>query len=258
MFDPDNFFGGIHDSSCQIFKLQKFQAKSRYELQDNSQMQGKLVDFLQEQDKSPILIWTAENDKQDFIVIKKYQGEWYFLNQDSCIYKITKDGRKLIQDLSEQAEEINQQDFLIQHFGPMNIFYTLRVCDQNQRQTDQLLFSMFRLIYQQKQYSEHVSFWADFKQLAELQLKLPDIQNNKFVLPSIKFNRGNSSSNNFTQNQFKQQKKSTTKKRQKQNTFSDDDTEDSQMISTKGNMVNMVTRNKQALQEQEASKRQKQ
>ncbi|KEJ83018.1 hypothetical protein OXYTRIMIC_492 [Oxytricha trifallax] len=117
---------------------------------------------------------------------------------------------------------------------------------------------MFRLIYQQKQYLDQVTFWADFKQLAEQQLKLPDIQNNKFVLPSLKYIPGNSYKNQNTQNQQKQQKKSETKKRQREELSSEEDTDDSQIVSPESSKIKMITRNKQDQQAIDTSKRKKQ
>ncbi|KEJ83169.1 hypothetical protein OXYTRIMIC_031 [Oxytricha trifallax] len=258
LFDIDNFIGAIQNNTSQVYRLEKFQSKSKNDLLHESQMQGKIIDFLFQEDKTPILIQTIDNEKQDFIVIKQYKGEWYLLSQDSNTQKITKKGKKYLSDLSEAVDEINQQDLIKQYFGSINIFYCVKLQNSSQRKTEQVLINMFQLIYRQKKYAEQLVFWNEFITLAEQQLKLPDIQNNKFQLPQIRYNPTNFYSNQLTQNQVKQQKKRAANQKFQGNSNSDSDTDTTPKNTPKSGKNSTPTRSKNANQTQLNNKRQKQ
>ncbi|KEJ83049.1 hypothetical protein OXYTRIMIC_800 [Oxytricha trifallax] len=243
IFDIDNFLGPVHDKTYQIFKINKFDSKSKYQFLDKSELQGDLIRYLDTNNTTPILVYTIDNDKQDFLVIKRNQGNWYFLNQDSTTYKITEDVDNYMSDLATNIEEIDQKQFIINHFGGINIFYTIRSYNKADRNIDKVLLSMFHLLYERKKYAEVIYFWNSFNTLAEDQLLLPDIQNNKFVLPELKFNPSNSYSYWNTQNQQKKAKK--------QNSQSEEDYSDETEVESTPQKVpraktapfKMVTRN---------------
>ncbi|KEJ83180.1 hypothetical protein OXYTRIMIC_671 [Oxytricha trifallax] len=254
MFDVDNFAGFIHDSTFQNFKLQKFECKTKYELLDQSKLEGKLLQFLSNLNVSPILIWTVDNENQEFIVIKQNQGDWFYLNRDSLTYKITKDPKSYVSDLADSIEELNQHDFIKDFFGAVNIFYQVQVCNSNDRKIDKTLHNMFHLIYDQRNYPQATQFWTSFKSLAEQQLKLPEIQNNKFALPPLKVNPTNSFSFQNTQNQGKAQKKRQAKNSKKLESDSQDTYDEATSSSNSSTPIKMKTR-KQAAEEDELLKK---
>ncbi|KEJ82528.1 hypothetical protein OXYTRIMIC_177 [Oxytricha trifallax] len=257
MFDIDNFAGAIHDSTFENYKLRKIQCKSKYELLDSSQIQGKLLEFLQNQNVSPLLIWTVDNEYQEFIVLKRNQGEWFFLNKDSQTFKITQNQKNYMSDLADSIEELNQHDFIKDFFGAVNIFYDIQVCNQNERKIDKTLHNMFHLIYNQKTYTQAISFWTSFKSLAEQQLKLPEIQNNKFALPPLKFNPNNSHQFQNTQNQGKAQKKYQAKRTKKQQLDSEELYDDGSTSSNNSSPIKMKTRKQKAEEDELENKRQR-
>ncbi|KEJ82378.1 hypothetical protein OXYTRIMIC_218 [Oxytricha trifallax] len=257
MFDIDNFRGVIHDESYENYKLRKYDCKSKFQLLDQNQMEGKLLDFLQNSNISPILIWTVDNENQEFIVVKQNQGFWYFLSNDSQTFKITKNSKNYISDLSDSVEELNQFDFIRDYFGAINIFYEVRACNQNERKVDKTLHNMFHLIYQQKSYQDINSFWANFKLLAEQQLKLPDIQNNKFALPQLRHNPTNYYSYQNTQNQAKKQKKARAKNSKQSVQDSEEIYEEDTSNSSSDSPIKMITRKQKAKEEELENKRQK-
>ncbi|KEJ83038.1 hypothetical protein OXYTRIMIC_559 [Oxytricha trifallax] len=116
---------------------------------------------------------------------------------------------------------------------------------------------MLHLIYKSKQYAEQVIFWKDFVNLAQEQLKLPDLQNNKFQLPPLRFNPTNYYSNQHTWNQVKKQKKRAAKKTLKLNEESESETDTSPQKPQNSGKSSTPTRGKQQQEAQNANKRQK-
>ncbi|KEJ83145.1 hypothetical protein OXYTRIMIC_638 [Oxytricha trifallax] len=127
LFDIDNFMGGIHTSLFQSLKLEKFESKTKHELLNENQIKGKLIDFLLLQNKTPVLIWTIDNDKQEFIVIKQHQGDWYFLKQDSNTYKISKKGKNITQIFQNQLKKLISTTQFISILAQL-IYSTVQKC----------------------------------------------------------------------------------------------------------------------------------
>ncbi|KEJ83020.1 hypothetical protein OXYTRIMIC_171 [Oxytricha trifallax] len=180
---------------------------------------------------------------------KQNQGFWYFLSNDSQTFKITKISKNYISDLSDSVEELNQFDFIRDYFGAINIFYEVRACNQNERKVDKSLHNMFHLIYQQKSYQDINTIWANFKLLAEQQLKLPDIRNNKFALPPLRHNPTDFYSYQNTQNQANKQKKARPK-------FQNNQFKTQRKFMRKI-PIKMITRKQKAKEEELENKRQK-
>ncbi|KEJ83075.1 hypothetical protein OXYTRIMIC_225 [Oxytricha trifallax] len=216
MFDKDNFIGGYRNQDNKNFKLKNFETQTFNQLMNNAINKGEILKFLNDKNVSPILVQVVDADQEDFLVIKRVNKLWYYFSQKGQIYQICNSINYQIPDLESQIEQIDQKQFIIQHFGSINAFQKVVKYREQDRQLDRTLFKVLHQIYETRNYLEVQEFWKELAFFSQQSLSKNQLNSTRFLLPELRNNYSNTYSNQNTQNQMKQAKKRTKKAIDKQ------------------------------------------